>query len=93
MARDSMTPEQRATDARIYGVKRGALAGTGPMVVSVNGAVASIAVTEFMVYVTGLRQPAGQLIYLGDKQVIRRSLDVPEEGCYYCAGLWGSATT
>jgi hypothetical protein len=91
MARDSMTPEQREADARIYGVERGALAGMGPMVVSVNGAVASIAVTECMVYVTGLREPAGQLTYRGDQQVIRRSLDVPEEGCYYCAGLWGSA--
>jgi molybdopterin-synthase adenylyltransferase len=93
MARDSMTPEQRATDTRIYGVDRGALAGTGPMVVSVNGAVASIAVTEFMAHVTGLHQPAGQLTYRGDKQVIRRSLDLPEQGCYYCTGLWGTATT
>jgi molybdopterin/thiamine biosynthesis adenylyltransferase len=93
MALDSMTPEQRETRARIYGVERGALAGTGPMVVSVNGTVASIAVTEFMVYVTGLREPAGQLTYLGDKQVIRRSLDPPGEGCYYCKGTWGNATT
>ena len=92
MAHDSMTPEQRETDARIYGVDRGALAGTGPMVVSVNGAVASIAVTEFMAYVTGLREPAGQLTYYGDKQVIRRSLDLPEAGCYYCTGLWATAT-
>lgn len=92
IARDSMTPEQRETDARIYGVDRGVLAGTGPMVVSVNGALASIAVTEFMVYVTGLREPAGQLTYRGDQQVIRRSLDLPEEGCYYCTGLWGTAT-
>jgi molybdopterin/thiamine biosynthesis adenylyltransferase len=87
IARDSMTPEQRATDTRIYGVDRGALAGTGPMVVSVNGAVASIAVTEFIAHVTGLREPAGQLTYRGDQQVIRRSLDLPEEGCYYCTGL------
>lgn len=93
MTRDSMTPEQRAADARIYGVMRDALAGTGPMVVSVNGAVASIAVTEFMVYVTGLRQPAAQLTYRADQQAIRRSLDPPEEGCYYCTGLWGTATT
>jgi molybdopterin/thiamine biosynthesis adenylyltransferase len=69
MARDSMTRDQREADARIYGVERGALVGTGPMVVSINGAVASIAVTEFMVHVTGLRQPAGQLTYLADQQV------------------------
>jgi molybdopterin/thiamine biosynthesis adenylyltransferase len=92
MTLDSMTPKQRETDARIYGVDRGALAGTGPMVVSVNGAVASIAVTEFMAYVVGIREPSGQLTYYGDKQVIRRSLDQPEVGCYYCTGLWGTVT-
>jgi hypothetical protein len=37
------------------------LAGTGPMVVSVSRAVASIAVTEFIAYVSGLREPAAQL--------------------------------
>lgn len=48
MARDSMSPEQRAAHDRIYGIARTALDTTGPMVVSINGAVASIAVTEFM---------------------------------------------
>jgi hypothetical protein len=61
------------------------------MVVSVNGTVASIAVTEFMTYVSGLREPAAQLTYRGDLQVIRRSVDKPEPGCYFCTGIWGSA--
>ena len=38
MNRDAMNPEQRAAHDRIYGVRRDALEGTGPMVVSVNGA-------------------------------------------------------
>jgi molybdopterin/thiamine biosynthesis adenylyltransferase len=92
MNRDSMTLDQRAAHDRIYGVKREALGSTGPMVVSINGAVASIAVTEFMAYVTGLRTPFKNVIYRGDAQVIRKSLDEPEEGCYYCTGLWGTAT-
>jgi hypothetical protein len=84
-------PEQREAHDRIYGIERGALAGTGPMVVSVNGTIASIAVTEFIAYVSGLREPAAQLTYRGDLQVIRRSVDEPEPGCYFCRGTWGSA--
>jgi hypothetical protein len=91
MRRDSMSPEQREAHDRIYGVKRDALEGTGPMVVSINGTVASIAVTEFMAFVSGLREPFKNLTYRGDTQTIRRSLDEPEEGCYYCTALWGTA--
>jgi hypothetical protein len=91
IARDSMSPEQREEHERIYGVERGALAGTGPMVVSVNGVVASLAVTEFMVFVTGIRPPAAQVIYRGEVPVVRRSIDEPEPGCYFCTNLWGSA--
>ncbi len=91
IARDSMSPEQREAHHRIYGVERDALAGTGPMVVSLNGVVASLAVTEFMVFVTGMRAPAGQLIYRGETPVVRRVVDEPEPGCYFCNGLWRSA--
>jgi molybdopterin-synthase adenylyltransferase len=90
MARDSMSPDQREAHDRIYGIARAALHNTGPMVVSINGAVASIAVTEFMVLVTGLREPFAHLNYLAHQQVIRRSIDPPEPGCYYCSGIWGS---
>jgi hypothetical protein len=87
-----MTPDQREADRRIYGVDRAALAGTGPAIVSVNGVVASLGVTEFMVHVTGLREPASQLTYRGDRGTVTRSLDQPEPGCYYCTRLWGTAT-
>ena len=93
IARDSMSPEQREADRRIYGVDRDALAGTGPAVVYLNGVVASLAVTEFVVYVTGLRQPAPQLIYRGDLGIVTKSIDQPEPGCYYCSALWGSGAT
>jgi molybdopterin-synthase adenylyltransferase len=91
IARDSMTTEQRAAEDRIYGVRRDRLGDTGPMVVSVNGVVASLAVTEFMAFVTGLRPPATQLIYRGEVPSVRRVLDEPESGCYFCEGLWGTA--
>jgi hypothetical protein len=92
IARDRMSPDQRDTGRRIYGVDRGALAGTGPAIVSVNGVVASLGVTEFMVKVTGLREPASQLTYRGDRGIVTRSLDQADPGCYYCTRLWGTAT-
>jgi molybdopterin-synthase adenylyltransferase len=85
-----MDPAQREADQRIYGVDRAALAGTGPMVVSINGVVASLAVTEFICHVTGLRQPAGKLTYHAHQGVVRRGNDQPPADCYYCAGVWGS---
>ena len=92
MARDSMSPEQREAHDRIYGVKRSALGETGPMVVSVNGVVASLAVTEFMVFVTGMREPVPHLIYRGHAATVGRNNDPPEPGCYFClGGIWGSA--
>jgi hypothetical protein len=90
MARDRMNPKEREADQRIYGFSRDALEGTGPAVVSVNGVVASLAVTEFMAYVTGLRAPVPHLVYRGDLGIVTKSLDAPEEGCYYCTRLWGS---
>lgn len=91
MARDSMSDDQRAAHDRIYGIARNALDATGPMVVSVNGAVASIAITEFMVLTTGMREPKAHLNYYADRQIIRAVADRPADDCYYCSGIWGSS--
>jgi molybdopterin/thiamine biosynthesis adenylyltransferase len=93
MTRDAISPEQRQAHERIYGIPRDALQDTGPMVVSINGAVASIAITEFIALVTGLREPIPYLNYYANTQTIRRSLDTPADACYYCTGLWGTATS
>ena len=89
LALAAMTAEQQEADKRIYGIDKAALEGTGPMVVSINGAVASIAVTEFIALITGLRAPMKNLTYRADLQRITNSLDLPDPGCYYCKGLWG----
>lgn len=89
MARDSMSPEQRAADDEIYGIERAALHQTGPAVVSINGAVASLTVTEFMVHVTGIREPVAQLVYRGDLARLTKSIDPPRTGCWYCTDMWG----
>lgn len=90
LARASLTAEQAVAYERIYGVQRTALDGTGPMVVSINGTVASLAVTEFIAYVTGLRPVNRHLVYYGHLAQIRRRDDQPEPDCYYCTGLWGA---
>lgn len=87
---DLANPETAQDREAIYGVPRGALRGrTGPAVVSLNGLVASVATTEFMVGVTGLRLPKRLLTYRGDLGTVAASKDAPYEGCYYCRGMRG----
>ncbi len=74
---------------RIYGVRRDALDQSGPSVVSVNGVVASLAVTEFMVVVAGLRRPRSLLKYYAHDGRVTVSADAPAANCYYCKGLRG----
>jgi molybdopterin-synthase adenylyltransferase len=85
---EAQTEGQRAEEEAIYGVSVGALANGGPSVVSVNGVIASLAVTEFMKFRTGLGSQANLLVYRGEAGVVRVSADQPMDGCYYC-GLWG----
>lgn len=82
----SMTPDQRRDHAHIYGVDVAALEQSGPSVVSVNGVVASLAVTEFMVWRTGLRAPRPHVIYRADLARITVNTDPPDPDCYYCQG-------
>lgn len=89
IARESEGKTAREERKRIYGVRAGALAGTGPMVVSVNGTVASLAVTEFICLVTGLREPRQHLDFRAQIPRITRSAAPPEDGCEFCSRLWG----
>jgi hypothetical protein len=82
------TTEQRAEDDRVYGVKRSELGETGPSVVMLNGVIASLAVTEFVAHVTGIRRPVAHLIYRGEMGTVNISRDAPTPGCYYCEGIF-----
>jgi molybdopterin/thiamine biosynthesis adenylyltransferase len=86
------TPEQRKDRRAIYGVSEEALAGGGPSVVSLNGAIASLGVTEFMVGVTGLRRPQRLLNYYAHVGKVTASADEPPTDCYYCVGLRGEVS-
>ncbi|MDF0667041.1 MAG: ThiF family adenylyltransferase [Nitrospira sp.] len=87
MAIESMTPKQHAEDRAIYGVPTDALNGTGPAVVSINGVVASLGVTEFMVWATGLREPKPHIRYRADLGRVTLVTDQPVINCYYCSAF------
>jgi hypothetical protein len=89
LARARMTEEQRQADDRIYGVDRRALGETGPSVVSINGVVASLGVTEFLMWITGLREPRGFLNYRADRGSVGARRDPERTYCDYCQRLWG----
>jgi ThiF family protein len=82
---------QRRDRAAIYGVPAAALEGPGPSVVSINGVVASLAVTEFMVAVTDMRPPHRLLTYRADLGGVSIGRDLPDPQCYYCRGTWACA--
>jgi hypothetical protein len=86
---DLETPEARANREAIYGVPREALDQVGPAVVSINGVVASLAVTEFMLGATGIRSPKRLCRYRGDLGIVVTVTDDPVPECYYCKGIRG----
>lgn len=77
------TPDQRSDREELYGVLRRNLAGGGPSVITVNGVIASLAATELMVLVTGIRAPIVHQEWRGHEGILRRVRD-QDEGCYYC---------
>lgn len=87
--RDLAGEAERATRERIYGVRRSVLDAIGPSVVTINGVVASLGMTEFMAAVTSLRPPVPVLTYHGNRGIVTRSSDMPAPDCYYCCGIRG----
>jgi hypothetical protein len=84
---DARARKDRAT---IYGVDESLLDAVGPSVVSINGVVASLAVTEFMVAMTGLREPRRHLTYRGDLGIVIKNADSSKPDCYYCNVVQGA---
>lgn len=90
LARERMTDEQRRVDDTLYGVERDALGGSGPSVVTLNSVVASLAATEMMCLLTGLRPVSRQLVYRGDLGTVGRPRETGRDGCPYCV-RWRAA--
>lgn len=89
--RDLSSPEDRSIDDKIYGVPKDDLKTSGPAVVSLNGILASLGVTEFLVYITGIRSIRRNLEYRGKMGIIVNNQDKPQENCYYCENISGTA--
>lgn len=85
------SPEARRDHDALYGIKRAALGEGGPSVVSINGVVASLAVTEFMVAVTGIRAPKKVIMWYAHMGRLTSPTEAPNPDCYYCKGIRGSA--
>lgn len=85
---DLSTEGERRDRQAIYGVEKEMLNHSGPSVVSINGVVASLGVTEFMVGVTGIREPKRLIYYRGERGVTV-SNDSSQSQCYYCKGIRG----
>ena len=87
--RDLSFPEERRINDEIYGVPKEKLTTSGPAVVSLNGTLSSLAVTEFLVHITDIRQARRNQEYHGMMGIVTNNLDKPEEGCYYCDRIAG----
>ena len=87
---DLMSDEQRKDHAAIYGIPIDDLGEAGPSVVSINGVIASLGVTEFMLTATGVpRQPKNVLKYYGERGVVTTPTKNPDPDCYHCSGVRG----
>lgn len=74
----------------LYGVPTSLLDEGGPSVVSINGAVASLAMTELIAYITGMRNPHRFINYRGDLARVTCNMDLPAPSCYFCETIKGT---
>ena len=89
---DLMSDKQRKDHADIYGVQVSDLGQVGPSVVSINGVVASLGVTEFMLTATGVpRQPRSVLKYHGERGAVTIPTKSLDPDCYHCSVTRGRA--
>ena len=87
-----MNPDARRDQDAIYGVPKDALDEAGPSVVSINGVIASLGVTEFMLAVTKVRgKPRGILKYYADRGIVTKAKGTLTPSCYYCQEIRGAS--
>jgi len=93
-AREDLESEAARRDrAKIYGVDAELLDEGGPSVVSINGVVASLAVTEYMVGVSGIRLPKRLIVYRGDRGIVTTGVVESPPSCYFCKTLAGAGAS
>jgi molybdopterin/thiamine biosynthesis adenylyltransferase len=77
---------QKVRRAHGYGINQ---IGEAPSVFSLNGIIANLALTEFMVSVTGIRAPEKKLTYRGMRGIVVSSKDTRKADCFTCGYLAG----
>jgi molybdopterin/thiamine biosynthesis adenylyltransferase len=88
MAKQELEDEasRKVREAHGYGLGN---KGEAASVFSLNGVVANLAMTEFMVMVTGIRQPERKLSYRGMRGIVVSSTDKRKHDCFNCGYLAG----
>ncbi len=84
LAREQMPDDQRDQRDRHYGLTPEEAGDSGPSVVTINGVVASLAATEALMFITGLRAAARQVTYHGQSSVVRKNSTQGDSDCLYC---------
>lgn len=64
--------------------------GVAPAVVSLNGVIANLAITEFLFMITGIREPFKHITYYGIRSKVNTREDVRRNDCYTCGYLSGT---
>lgn len=82
-------PKARKDRDSLYGVNSQYLDTSGPSVVSINGIIASLGVTEFMLNITGIRSFNRLVYYHGHKGIVTVSGDSPKPNCPHCKDISG----
>jgi len=82
--RYSMDSFELEDECNIYGINRKLLNEAGPSVVTINGVIASLGTTEFMLAVTGIRNPYRYLEYRADEGVVYKEIEETGKNCIYC---------
>jgi len=93
-AREDLESEAARRDrTKIYGVNADLLDEGGPSVVSINGVVGSLGVTEYLLSVAGVRLPKRLLTYRGDRGIVTIGNADAAPGCYFCDTIAGAGAS
>ncbi|MDD5464915.1 MAG: ThiF family adenylyltransferase [Candidatus Omnitrophica bacterium] len=88
IANEELESEQEKSFRRHHGYGLGAEV-VAPAVMSLNGVIAGLAVTEFIMLITGMRKPERMLTYKGTRGIVVATKDVKKPGCLVCDSLIG----
>lgn len=85
----SASHSEKQFEKSVYGVSISSLSNSGPAVVSLNGLIASFAITEILMHLTEFSRPIQFMKLLRRSNFGRWSIEIPEltkkPNCYFCS--------